>query len=155
MARYQRGIGDVFAAQNESSRTMRTAAMTVPALAPIESVNLGPDLSADLETLRIDLDANAKELNELGDIGEKIDQAASDLLDVHGRLTNEILPAISDAAASPITDARLAAGSLTVWPFQEGAVPAGGLAPGSVGSGEIADFAIAVTKLKSARHHLY
>lgn len=63
--------------------------------------------------------------------------------------------AINDAAASPVTDERLAAGSLTVWPFQPGSVPAGALEPGSVTETAIADFSIAVKKLRSDRHFLY
>ncbi len=92
---------------------------------------------------------------ELEDANARIDQAASDIVAAGKRLDNEILPAINDAAASPVTDARLAAGSLTVWPFQASAIPPGALAPGSVSSGDIADFSIAVTKFKDRRHHLY
>lgn len=63
--------------------------------------------------------------------------------------------AIDDAAASPVTDERLQAGSLTVWPFQDKTVPEGALAPGAVKQDDIADFAIAVKKINSNRHMLY
>lgn len=63
--------------------------------------------------------------------------------------------AINDAAASPVTDERLAEGSLTVWPFQEQTVPQGALQPGAVGAGDLADFAVAVKNIKSNRHMLY
>lgn len=63
--------------------------------------------------------------------------------------------AINDAATSPVTDERLAEGTLTVWPFQGEAVPPGALAPGAVGEGDIADFAVAVKKLNTNRHMIY
>lgn len=94
-------------------------------------------------------------LEELEEANKRIGQAAKDIIAAGKRLDDEILPAISDAAASPVTDDRLAAGSLTVWPFAHNAIPPGALAPGSVGSGDIADFSIAVTKFKDTRHHLY
>lgn len=92
------------------------------------------------------------------DISEAFDTAttaATDILLVGSRLDSEILPAIEDAAASPVTDSRLSAGSLTVWPFKQQAIPAGSFVPGAVGGGDIADFTLAVTKLKSERHFLY
>lgn len=92
---------------------------------------------------------------ELKEANERIDEAANAIVAAGKRLDEEILPAISDAAASPVTDDRLSAGSLTVWPFKGKTIPPGALAPGSVGSSEIADFTIAVTKFKDDRHRLY
>lgn len=63
--------------------------------------------------------------------------------------------AINDAAASPVTDARLSEGSLTVWPFQGETVPAGALEPGAVGDSDIADFAIVAKKFNTNRHMIY
>lgn len=62
---------------------------------------------------------------------------------------------IDDAAASLVTDARLATSSLTKWPFVQNTIPSGAFAPGSVNGNDIADFALAVTKLKSNRHQIY
>lgn len=81
--------------------------------------------------------------------------AAANAVLANNTITNTVMPAISDAAASPVTDSRLTASSLTVWPFAPSTVPAGSLAPGSIGSNDIADFTIAVTKLSDTRHHLY
>ncbi|MBU3995007.1 MAG: hypothetical protein KKF42_04410 [Actinobacteria bacterium] len=70
------------------------------------------------------------------------------------RIDDEVLPAIDDAAASPVTDARLTAGSLTVWPFQNSTIPAGALEPGAVGGTDIADFAVTAKKLSTTRLHI-
>jgi hypothetical protein len=72
-----------------------------------------------------------------------------------GQVDEKIANAINDANAQPLTADRFTENSLDVWPFIQGAVPQGALAPGSVGTSEIADFSIAVKKLKSDRHHLY
>lgn len=92
---------------------------------------------------------------DLVTVREKVDDAASDLVATKKRIDDEVLPAISDAAASPVTDARLQAGSLTTWPFQAGAVPSGALAPGAVGSSEIADFSLVARKFRDDRHRIY
>lgn len=92
------------------------------------------------------------------EIRTELGKATDALLAAEGlseRIDDEVLPAIDAAAASPITDARLQSGSLSVWPFAENVVPAGAIAPGAVGSTEIADFALTVKKLRSDRHHLY
>ena len=116
-------------------------------------------LDADLATTIDDLAlAQADATSALTDAADAVlaaDLARQDAAAVDSRIDVEIVPAINDAAASPVTDARLLAGSLTVWPFQADAIPAGALAPGAVASGDIADFAITVKKLKSDRHHLY
>lgn len=58
--------------------------------------------------------------------------------------------ALNDAATSLITDERLPDGTLTKWPFADNTVPAG-----TIGSNEIADFSLLVTKFKTNRHHIY
>lgn len=63
--------------------------------------------------------------------------------------------AIDDAAVSVVTNARLVPGSLSVWPFQNATIPSGALVPGSIGSNDIADFSLLVTKLNDTQHHLY
>jgi hypothetical protein len=83
-------------------------------------------------------------------LGEQLEMTSQDIQGLTGRLDNEILPAIDEAAASPITDSRLQAGSLSVWPFTPDAIP-----PGTIGGTELADFSILVTKLNTNRHHLY
>lgn len=83
-------------------------------------------------------------------LGEQMEMTNQDIQGLTGRLDNEILPAIDEAAASPITDSRLQAGSLSVWPFTPDAIP-----PGTIGGTELADFSILVTKLNTNRHHLY
>lgn len=93
--------------------------------------------------------------SEMADLDLRLDSAAGDLLEQSRRIDEEVLPAINDAAASPVTDARLKAGSITVWPFTTGTVPAGALAPGAVGSNEIADFSLVAKKFKDDRHRIY
>jgi hypothetical protein len=83
-------------------------------------------------------------------LGEKLELTDQEVNGLSGRLDNEIVPAINAAAASPVTDARLAEGSLTVWPFAPNTIPAG-----TIGSTELEDFSILVTKLRTDRHHLY
>lgn len=103
-----------------------------------DAIGVGVEASKDLVVVRDDLDLAAEEL-----VAQKT------------RVDEEILPAIEDAAASPVTDARLQAGSLTVWPFQGQAIPAGALAPGAVGSTDIADFSLVARKFNDDRHRIY
>lgn len=94
----------------------------------------------------------------IADAIERIDNDTSVITESLSDLTQEVSTypqRIDDAAASLITDARLAEGSLSKWPFMSNVVPAGALAPGSVMGADIADFALAVTKLKSNRHQIY
>lgn len=85
-----------------------------------------------------------------------IDNAADMLIDAADGGTGQTVGnAINDAATSPVTDARLQPGTLTVWPFTEQTVPSGALEPGAVGEDDIADFAIAVKKLNTKRHMLF
>lgn len=93
-------------------------------------------------------------------VAAEVDVASADAASALGaaaaaqtRIDVEVLPAISDAAASPVTDARLTE-NLTVWPFVGGTVPAGAFAPGSVQGSDIADFALTVKKIRSTRHQL-
>ncbi len=97
---------------------------------------------------------------ELDDAAEAIVVASEDAGAALGaaaaaqqRIDTEVLPAISDAAASPVTDSRLTEGSLTVWPFQANTIPAGALEPGAVRSSDIADFAITAKKFSTNRLH--
>ncbi|WP_050053707.1 hypothetical protein [Pseudarthrobacter siccitolerans] len=92
---------------------------------------------------------------DLVTVHEDLDAAGQELVAQKRRVDEEILPAIEDAAASPVTDARLQAGSLTTWPFQAGVVPSGALAPGAVGESQIADFSLVARKFKDDRHRLY
>jgi len=55
----------------------------------------------------------------------------------------------------PITSDRFTEDSLSIWPFIQGTVPQGALAPGAVGSDDIADFSLVVRKFKDDRHRLY
>lgn len=127
MARFPRTLGDALAAQAEAARNTRTSVLSVDPLAPITQDHLGTELQQDLSELET--------------------QAAT----VDQRITD----AINDNNAIPLTDERFDPNSLTVWPFVNGTVPQGALAPGAVGANDIADFSIAVRKFNSDRHHLY
>jgi hypothetical protein len=109
--------------------------------------------------------ATAAALVEDQTIVEIIDRINADAAAVSGDLderltdlTDEIstYPArIDDAAASLVTDARLAEASLTTWPFVQNTIPQGSFVPGAIDGSDIADFALAVTKLHSNRHQIY
>jgi hypothetical protein len=120
-----------------------TAAGKASAPSPVASVLVPTPVNN--EALQEDLTQMETTLGELGD----------DLVATKTRIDDEVMPAIDEAAASPITDSRITEGSLTVWPFQEGSVPQGALAPGSVGANDIADFSIVARKLNDSRHHIY
>lgn len=128
--------------------------------------NLDEEISSDLADMndalgkaKDDLAELEESLNEarreVVDIDGRLDEAALDLVDAFHRIDNEVLPAINDAAASPITDARLSAGSITVWPFIQNSVPKGALAIGAVGANELADFSVVAKKFKDNRHRIY
>lgn len=134
MARFPRTLGDALAAQAEAARSTRTEALGVDALAPISYDNLAPDLTNDLAQLGTDL---------------------TDLSSQVGTVDDRINQAINDANALPITSDRFTEDSLDIWPFIQGTVPSGALAPGAVSSSDISDFAITVKKLKDDRHRLY
>ena len=127
MARFPRTLGDALAAQAESARSTRTSVFETPALAPISFDNLAPDLTDELGSLN----------DQVGTVDDRISQA------------------IDDANALPITSDRFTEDSLSIWPFIQGLVPSGALAPGAVSSSDISDFAITVKKLKDDRHRLY
>lgn len=134
MARFPRTLADALAAQAEAGRSTRTEALSVDALAPIGMEQLHADLATNLDTLNTDA-ATLK-----GDMA---------LVD------DKITGAINDANAIPITNDRFTEDSLTIWPFIQGAVPQGALAPGAVGTGDLADFVLTARKFKDDRHRLY
>jgi hypothetical protein len=72
-----------------------------------------------------------------------------------GGVDEKITQAINDANALPITNDRFNEDSLTIWPFVQNTIPAGALAPGAVGSDDIADFTLVARKFKDDRHRLY
>lgn len=157
MARYRRTLEDSLKDIAGSARASSTVLLATP-----EMQELGQEYIAADSIGTEQLIANAVTADILADsaVGRgSFDQELSDTVDdlVHGvsRIDDEILPAINDAYASPVTDSRLVEGSLTKWPFVGGSIPAGALAPGAIGNANIADFAIAVTKLKDDRHHVY
>jgi len=134
MARFPRTLGDALAAQAEAARNARTSVMGVDALSPIGLDQLETDLADNIVTIDSDL-------NTL-----KGDMALVD---------SKISDAISDSNAMPITSDRFTEDSLSIWPFIQGTVPQGALAPGAVGSDDIADFSLVVRKFKDDRHRLY
>lgn len=62
---------------------------------------------------------------------------------------------INDELALPLTDAKLLASTLTVWPFVNQTIPGNAFEPGAVGAADIADFAISSIKLNDNRHHIF
>lgn len=123
-------------------------------------LGVGVDVAWDSTQFAMDLALELEE--ELGPLPGQITQATEDAAEalgaaqaVQNRINDEVLPAIDDAAASPITDERLTEGSLTVWPFQNSTVPAGALEPGAVRSTDIADFAVTAKKFSTNRLHVF
>lgn len=159
MARHRRTLEQALHDLSMSGRNDRTIALSTPAMEPV-----GPDAilpgavtpEALAPELNLQLADNQDAISHLNDqLDTRLPALESDLEAVNNRIDGEVTQAINDAAASLVTDERFDPGSLTVWPFIEGTIPSGALAPNSVGSNEIADFSVAVTKLKSTRHHLY
>lgn len=134
MARFPRTLGDALAAQAEAARSTRTSVMGVDPLLPIGLDQLETDLADNIVTIDDDLTTL------------KGDMALVD---------TKISDAISDANAIPITSDRFTEDSLSIWPFIQGTVPQGALAPGAVGSDDIADFSLVVRKFNDDRHRLY
>jgi hypothetical protein len=134
MARFPRTLGDALAAQAEVARTTRTEALSVDALAPITTEHLDSELATNLETLQTD----SQTLKE--------DMALVD---------DKIQGAISDANAIPITNDRFTEDSLSIWPFIQGLIPNGAMAPGAVGASDLADFVLTARKFNDDRHRLY
>ena len=127
MARFPRTLGDALAAQAEAARSTRTETLSVDPLIPIDFDHLAPDLTDKLG----ELDTG------LGQVDDKISQA------------------ISDANAIPLSDERFSEDSLSIWPFVQGLIPNGALAPGSVGAPDLADFVLTARKFNDDRHRLY
>lgn len=112
----------------------------------------GPSGVIDLgdgDTVWTDPDTGAQhsvkdESVKLADTQQQLDEARQDL---------DAMPALIDEAAmSIVTDQRLVAGSLSVWPFQPDTIP-----DGEVTGPKIADFSIAVTKFAANKtnHYIY
>lgn len=179
MARQRRTLDEQIAELVTRGRSARTETLSVPAMAPLGATmiednaiqnehlspnaikleNLDEDISGVLDKAKQDvvdlqdsLDAARQEVVE---IDSRLDSAASDLLEQARRIDDEVLPAIVDAAAAPITDARLQEASITVWPFKTGTIPSGALANGAVSSKQIADFSLVATKFNDNRHRIY
>lgn len=134
MARFPKTLGDLLASQSESGRDLRTTALETPDLVVISTEHLDTALKANIETLNTDL---ATISTDIASVDDRIAQA------------------VDASMAIPLSDERFSDSSLTIWPFIEGAVPKGALAPGAVGSSDIADFSLVVRKFNDDRHRLY
>lgn len=108
--------------------------MAVDGLAPIGMDQLEADLKVNIDTLNED---------------------AQTLKDDMAMVDNKIAEAISDANAIPITNDRFTEDSLSIWPFIQGLIPQGAIAPGAVGAGDLADFVLTARKFNDDRHRLY
>lgn len=161
MARQRRTLDEQIADLVTRDRNSRSSTLSVPALAPIGFDNLDEEVSQNLGDMSEAVDNAKRDLTDLNetlnetrrevvDLDDRLGEAGEDLYKFSKRIDEEILPAIDDAAASPITDARFKAGSITVWPFAAGTMPAG-----SVGSHEISDFSLVAKKFKDDRHRIY
>lgn len=79
------------------------------------------------------------------------------LTDTLGRTTplSTAASIIVESIDLTLTDENIIPGSLHVWPFQNNTIPSGAFVSGSVGSGDIANFAISAIKFNDKRHHIY
>jgi hypothetical protein len=134
MARHRRTLEEQLADAAGQSRATAGIAFATPPMVPITNEHLDSELASNLETLNTDLAV----------LGE--DMALVD---------SKISEAINDANAIPITSDRFTEDSLSIWPFIQGTVPQGALAPGAVGTGDLADFVLTARKFKDDRHRLY
>lgn len=130
MARFPRTLADALAGQAEAGRLTRTEVMSVDPLAPISLSHLDAELAENLNTLNTDLSTLAEDM-------AMVDQK------------------ITDAVAVPITNDRFTEDSLSIWPFTQGLIPNGAIAPGAVGSSDLADFVLTARKFNDDRHRLY
>lgn len=131
MARHRRTLEDMLADAAGQHRANAGIAYSTPAMTPIGS-----------------------ELIQENAVGNE--QIADEVLVTIGQtIDTKIVAAIDESLALPMTDERFTENSLTIWPFIDGAVGRGAFAPGAVQGTDIADFAIAVKKLKSDRHQIY
>lgn len=110
--------------------------------------SLAPEITDQLTQLDDGLTSLDGQLTQL-------DSDLSELGTAVGGVDDKIAQAISDSEARPITSDRFTEDSLTIWPFVQNTIPAGALAPGAVGSNDIADFSLVVRKFKDDRHRLY
>lgn len=155
--RYRRSLEDTLKDIAGNARAITTHTLAVEELQELGQEYIAPDAIGTEQLIENSVTAaiiaNGAVARESFD--DALNTAVDDLISGVARIDDEVLPAISDAAASPVTDSRLVEGSLTKWPFQTGVIPAGALAPGAIGNDDLADFSIVVKKLKSDRHHLY
>lgn len=157
MPRYRRTIEDSLKEMAGSARALAGWTLSTPELQELggeylaeNSVDTRQLLPGSVTNEQIAIGAVTRD-----SFDNALNTAVDDLVDGVARIDAEVLPAITDAAASPVTDSRLVEGSLTKWPFQGGTIPAGALAPGAIAGPEISDFALTVKKFKNDRHHLY
>lgn len=108
-----------------------------------DSINVNKQINSTAEALV----QVTKAQDVVGTAQEELKQSMTEL--------DTDLQQINEELALPITDAKLLAGSLSVWPFQESTIPAGALEQGAVGSTDIADFAITAKKFNDNRHHIF
>jgi hypothetical protein len=169
MARFPRTLDQALSDLASTGRRDRATALTIPALEPIGRELLNEELNTELdgngqaiadnqhylEQLNQDLVTLDQDLSNASDSLIGLQQDLGNLDTALANTTQDLEQQINEAAVSLITDDRISPDSLTVWPFTQGSIPTGALAPGSVGANDIANFSIAVTKLKSTRHHLY
>ena len=152
MARFPRTLADQLLVQSQTARASRTYEIKAESEIAQRVEDEAADRGAALEDVGSALDGMTSELSGLAGSLDALDTSLrADMAQVETNLEGQI----NDAAASLVTDARIEPGSLTIWPFIQNVIPAGSFAPGAVGSTDIKDFSVAVTKLKSTRHHLY
>jgi len=134
MARHRRTLEEQLADMVGQGRATTGITYSTPAMAPITIEHLDTELADNLDTLKTD----SETLKE--------DMALVD---------EKIIGAISDANAVPISNERFTEDSLSIWPFIQGTIPNGALAPGAVTSSDLADFVITARKFQDDRHRLY
>ena len=134
MARHRRSLEDLLADAAGQNRANAGLAYSTPAMAPVSVDHLDVALKENIEHVNAELTTINTEIESVDD---------------------RIAQAIDDSLAIPLSDERFTDASLTIWPFIQGAVPIGALAPGAVGSDELADFSLVVRKFKDDRHRLY
>jgi len=157
MARYRRTLEDTLKEMAGQARMTAGLTLSTPELQVIGTEYIAPEaITSDQIAVHaiteVHLADNAIALDKLN---QELQDNLGGLNESVGLVDDKINQAISDSEAKPITSDRFSENSWDIWPFVENTIPSGALAPGAVGSSDLADFAVAVKNIRDDRHRLY
>lgn len=157
MPRYRRTLEDALKEMSGQSRTVAGLSLATPALDVLDT-----EYIKDGSITANQLAFGAVQAVHMGENAVRLENLEQELQDNLGELNvnvdlvdDKIAQAITDSEAKPITSDRFNENSWDIWPFVENTIPSGALAPGAVGSSDLADFAVTVKNIRDDRHRLY